>query len=255
MRLTRGLLEERDPPAVVFWPENALTFFLPEEPLYRAAIASVLGPNSAELVTGGPRRDGARTTIYYSSVFLLSPQGSISGTYDKQRLLPFGEYFPFAAIDVLRRHFARAREFAPGALSAPLTTAAGRAGVTICNEAMFPDIAATRVREGAVYLVDPANDTWLTPKFSAQQFDIVTLRSVEQRRYLVRASTAGPSAIVDPLGRVVRRTEFFTQTAFTDEIRPSTIVTPYCRMGDLFAWVCTVVAIVAWLMCARRTAI
>jgi apolipoprotein N-acyltransferase len=114
---------------------------------------------------------------------------------------------------------------------------------------MFPEIAAARVRAGAVYLVDPANDTWLTPKFSAQQFDIVTLRAVEQRRYLVRASTSGPSAIVDPFGRVVRRTAFFTQTAFAGEIRGSTVVTPYCRVGDLFAFACTVVAALAWLAC------
>src|SRR5207244_5667607 len=132
--------------------------------------------------------------------------------------------------------------------------AAGLAGVTICNEAMFPEIAAARVRAGATYLIDPANDNWFTPKFSEQQFDVVTLRSVEQRRYLVRASTSGPSAIVDPLGRVVRRSEFFTQTVLSGEIRPSTVVTPYCRFGDVFAWACTGVAAAAAVGCARRKA-
>ena len=51
---------------------------------------------------------------------------------------------------------------------------------------MFPEIAAERVRDGARFLVDPANDTWLTPKFSAQQFDIVRLRTVEERRWAAR---------------------------------------------------------------------
>jgi apolipoprotein N-acyltransferase len=85
----------------------------------------------------------------------------------------------------------------------------------ICNEAMFPEIAGERARDGAVFFLDPANDTWLTPKFSAQQFDIVRLRTVEQRRYLVRASTSGPSAIVDPVGRVDIRTQFLARTAIT----------------------------------------
>jgi apolipoprotein N-acyltransferase len=252
LRLTQGLLADRDPPAVVFWPENALTFFLADEPHYRAAIGRVLAPSGAQLVTGGPRVvRSPPAPAYHSSVFFLSPQGALLATYDKQKLLPFGEYFPYAGIDILRRHFARVREFAPGAPSLPFQTAAGVAGVTICNEAMFPEIAAERVRQGATYLVDPANDTWLTPKFSAQQFDIVTLRSVEQRRYLVRASTAGPSAIVDPLGRVVLRTDFFIQTALTGDVRPSTVVTPYCHMGDLFAWACVLSAVAAWFVCVR----
>ena len=129
---------------------------------------------------------------------------------DKERLLPFAEYFPFPQLDFVRRRFGEVKEFSPGTTARLLPTAIGPAGVTVCNEAMFPDVAAARARAGAAYLVDPANDTWLTPRFSAQQFDIVTLRSVEQRRWLVRASTSGPSAIVDPLGRVTARSQFLT---------------------------------------------
>jgi len=250
LRLTHGAITRHEP-EIVFWPESALTFFLEEEPLYRQTIASVLAPRQAQLVVGGVRKLGQYEPFsYYNSVFLLSPEGAILATYEKQRLVPFGEYFPFAGLDVLNRRFARVREFTPAPPSAPLPTVAGPAGVMICNEAMFPEIAAERVREGAVYLVDPAHDTWLTPKFSAQQFDIVRLRTVEQRRYLVRASTSGPSAIVDPFGRVIVRTEFFTSTAIGGHIRPRTTVTPYYRVGDLFAYGCVLVALWTWV--ARR---
>ncbi len=128
-----------------------------------------------------------------------------------------------------------------------------RHGITICNEAMFPEVAAARAREGAVFFVDPANDTWLTPEFSAQQFDIVRLRTVEQRRYLVRASTAGPSAIVDPFGRVVVRTAFETRAAIAGTIWPLSGVTPYGRMGDAFALGCGLVALAAWVARSRAT--
>jgi apolipoprotein N-acyltransferase len=248
MRLTASLLRESRP-AVVFWPENALSFFLADEHLYRTAIGRVLSPSGAQLVTGGPRIDGTDDRRYFNSVHLLSPDGGIVAWYDKQKLVPFAEYFPFAQLDVLRRRFGRIREFTPGAAEPLqlLPTAAGPAGVTICNEAMFPDVAAARVRAGAVYLVDPANDTWLSPKFSAQQFEIVTFRTIELRRYLVRASTSGPSAIVDPHGRVTLRTETFTRTAVAGSIWPVTTLTPYCRVGDLFAILCTVAALTAWL--------
>src|SRR5262245_6116385 len=77
---------------------------------------------------------------------------------------------------------------------------------------MLPEVAGRRVAEGAAYLVKPSNDTWLDDQmYSNLQFDIVATRAIEQRRYLVRASTSGPSAIVDPWGRVQARTEPLTR--------------------------------------------
>jgi apolipoprotein N-acyltransferase len=242
------------PVKMVFWPEAALTFFLETEPTYRQAIARVLRPTGAQLVVGGPRVTGATTHTYFNSIFLLGADGELLATYDKQRLVPFAERFPFGSIALLRRHFARVREFSAGETSAPLPTAVGPAGVTICNEAMFPEIAAARVHAGATFLVDPANDTWLTPRFSAQQFDIVRLRTVEQRRWLVRASTSGPSAIVDPLGNVPVRTQFLTRAAIAGTIYPSRAVTPYGRGGDVFAWTCVGVAVLAGRRSSARSA-
>jgi apolipoprotein N-acyltransferase len=249
LRLTYGALVQARP-ELVFWPENAFTFFIEEEPLYRHAIARVLVSSGAQLVAGGPRFERADVPRYYNSVFLVSPDGTVLASYDKQHLVPFAEYFPVPALDFLRRRFARVRELTAGGAARLLPTRAGPAGVTICNEAMFPETAAARVRAGAVFLVDPAHDTWLTPKFSAQQFDIVTLRAIEQRRYLIRASTSGPSALVDPLGRVVVRTDVFTRTAITGTVAPRTTVTPYCRVGDLFAYGC--VLAVAGALLRRR---
>jgi apolipoprotein N-acyltransferase len=250
LQLTHEVLQ-RSRPEVVFWPEAALTFFLEDEPLFRDAIARVTVPSGAELVLGGPRRDGTSAPIYWNSIFLLSPAGKILGIYDKHRLVPFAERFPLHTVELLRRHFARVREFTPGVANGPLMTTGGPAGVMICNEAMFPEIAGERVRDGAVFFVDPANDTWLTPKFSAQQFDIVRLRTVEQRRYLVRASTSGPSAIVDPSGRVVVRTQFLARTAIAGRFYPRTRVTAYGHVGDLFAGSCLVIGVVASLLRLR----
>jgi apolipoprotein N-acyltransferase len=251
LRLTRAAVAGHSPD-VVFWPENALTFFLEDEEPYRRAIAHVLGPSDAELIVGGPRVEGERDQAYFNSIFLLAPTGEIRAVYDKQRLVPFAERFPFPGMRFLHRRFARLREFTPGAPRPPLPTRAGLAGVTICSEAMFPEIAAERVREGARYFVDPAHDTWLTPKFSAQQFDIVRLRAVEQRRFIVRASTSGPSAVVDTLGRVATRTAFFTQAVIGGTIALRDEVTLYNRVGDLFAGLCAVVALSAWVARSRE---
>src|SRR5262249_61083767 len=103
----------------------------------------------------------------------------------------------------LRRRFGRVRQFTPGGPAELLDTDAGRAGVLICNEAFYGRLAAERVLAGATWLVNLANDTWVSdPQFSRMALDMVRFRAIEQRRWLVRASTWGPSALVDPAGRV-----------------------------------------------------
>ena len=241
--LTREALREPGT-ALVVWPENAMTFFLEDERLYRIAIARLLAPAGAQLLAGGPRAEGGRDARYYNSAFLLSPTGDIVARYDKQRLLPFAEYFPFASIDLLRREFARVREFVPGADTPLLPTAAGPTGVVICNEAMFPRLVSARVRAGARLLVNLTNDSWLgDAQYSAQATDMTRVRAIEQRRWLVRASTSGPSALVDPAGRVTAETAAFSRGTIGGEVVPETVVTPYARWGDVFGLVCVVAVV------------
>jgi apolipoprotein N-acyltransferase len=242
------------PGGLVVWPEGALTFFLEEEPAYRRAIARTLSPSGAELLLGGPRSDGgAPAPEYTNSVFLLEPSGRIAARYDKEVLVPFTEYFPLRRIDLLRRRFERVRVFTHGAPTPPLPTRAGPAGVLTCNEAMMPELARRRVRDGAVFLVSPSNDTWVPERrFADHLFDIVRLRAVEQRRWLVRASTSGPSAIVDPWGRVQARSTPFVRAVIHGRIAPERRLTIYARAGDLFAALCAASIPLALWGAARR---
>ncbi len=139
----------------------------------------------------------------------------------------------------MRRRFGRIRTFQPGAATSPHSTRAGLAGVLLCNEAMLPEAARERVRRGAEYLLNPSNDTWISdPKYSEQQLDISIVRAIEQRRWLVRASTSGPSALVGPFGHVTARTPGDERALIVGEIRPHRARSLYARIGDGFAWAC-----------------
>jgi apolipoprotein N-acyltransferase len=69
-------------------------------------------------------------------------------------------------------------------------------------------------------------------------FDIVTLRAVEQHRFLARASTSGPSAIIDPWGRVLVQSEIGSEDVVAGTVQTVDATTLYCRVGDLFADIC-----------------
>jgi apolipoprotein N-acyltransferase len=243
--LTLRAVEGR-PASIVVWPESALTFFIESEAAYRGYLGAVLTRAGAELLTGGPRvvtSDGAPPR-YLNAAFVLSRGGAVQATYEKHNLVPFAEYFPLPQLDFLRREFGLVREFTPGTRQAPLPTPAGPAGVMICNEAMLGEHAVDRVRHGSEWLVALANDSWVGQRQYADiALEMTRLRAVEVRRWLVRASTSGPSAIVDPAGRLVERRAFDTRGFVRGELVPRRDLTVYARAGDAFAWTAAVVAL------------
>jgi apolipoprotein N-acyltransferase len=238
LRLTLQALDEVRP-ALVFWPELALTFHLEEEPVYRNTIARVLAEGRAELVAGGPWGAPGEAPLYTNSVFVLDAQGEVRGRYDKQVLVPFAEYTPAGGLDFVRRNFGRVRYYSRGPQSAPLETLAGLAGIAVCNEVFQPELARRRVLDGAEFLVNPSNDTWISERsWSRLTFQMARARAIEQRRYLVRASTSGPSAIVDPWGRIQIQSEPDSRAVIAGKIRARSDLTLYARMGDTFALLC-----------------
>jgi apolipoprotein N-acyltransferase len=251
-RLTRELLATRRP-AIVFWPEAAVTAFIEQEGTHRLALAATLAGHDGELAIGTLRAGTPEGgPPYANSFYLVGADGALGARYDKQFLLPFMEYFPLR-LDLARRQFGRARELSPGGPTPPLPTRAGRAGILICNEAFLPHVAGTRVAEGATYLVNPSNDSWVpNAGFAWQQFDIAALRAVEQRRWLVRVSDSGPSGVVDPWGRVVAHTEPLARAVLESEVAPVEERSMYGRVGDLFGVTCVVVVSIALAIADRR---
>lgn len=249
--LTRQALREASP-QVVYWPEGALTFFLDAEPLYRRAIASVLTAGDAELLVGGPSAEGDHEAPFYNSVFALSASGELRARYDKQYLVPFSEFFPLSGFDFVQQWLEGSRRLTHGRGGGLLDTRAGLAGVLVCNEAMLPEVARERVREGAEYLFSPSNDSWLAGEgFAEQMLRVVSLRAIEQRRYLVRASTSGPSAVIDPWGRVKVRSAAFERQIVLGLLRPLSGRSLYSQIGDAFAGSCAA-AVLVFLLARRR---
>jgi apolipoprotein N-acyltransferase len=251
LRLTRDALRD-DPADLVVWPEAALPLFLEEEDLYRRGIDRMMSELGTGLVLGAMRRETGARERYWNSVFVLGEGGAIAARYDKIALLPFMEYFP-SGIDLLRRRFGRLREFTPGDDAAPLPTRAGPAGVLVCNEAYLPHVARRRVADGARFLLNPSNDGWvLDAGFAAHQFQIASLRAVETRTALVRASDSGPSGVVDAWGRVTGRTAVSEAAVARAVLAPGPADAPYLFWGDVPVGAAALLALTWGALRARR---
>jgi apolipoprotein N-acyltransferase len=215
---------------LVFWPEFAVDFYLSEETLERARLLDGVRAGGADVVLGAARYDLAPDeTRYFNSVYFIDGGGRLhTARYDKQRLVPFAEYAPLG--DWLRADSAM---YAPGEAPSLLDTSRVRVGAFVCAEALYPEVARGLARAGAELLANPSNDYWFGAKQAAlEQLESAAFRAIENRRYLVRATSTGVSAVVDPHGRVTARSLGEGPEIVSALLERSTAVTPYQRAGD-----------------------
>ena len=113
--------------------------------------------------------------------------------------------------------------------------------MSICYEAIFPDLARQFTVNGANLLANITNDGWYGRTSAPyQHFAMARLRAVENGRSFVRAANTGISALVDPRGRLLAKTELFERRALVGDVPLTDEATFYARHGDLFAWTCLI---------------
>ncbi|MFP5221252.1 MAG: apolipoprotein N-acyltransferase [Acidobacteriota bacterium] len=202
-------------PDIYLWPETALTFFVQEPGPETSQVKAFVQKTGVPLVSGAPgfERVGKATPVF-NRAYLFSPQGT-PRFYDKQHLVPFGEYAPFGQdIPILSELLQGVGAFTPGHNTSPLKAGRLAMGMLICYESIFPELAQERVSAGANVLVNISNDAWFGNSAAPRQhLELATLRAVEQNRFVLRATNTGITALIDPKGRVSSETALFQKAA------------------------------------------
>lgn len=198
--------------------------------------------------------EGVGTDRFRNAAVAWAPDGAIADRVEKVHRVPFGEYVParsvvsrFADLSLVPR------DAVPGSGAAVLDTPAGRLGVSISYEVFFPSRSRTAVRNGAGLLLVPTNAASFTePTVPSEEVAAARLRAVETGRWLIQAAPTGYSAIIDPAGRVVGRSELEQPAVLTADVARRHGLTPYARAGDLPLMVlATLLWIAAWTLHLR----
>ena len=268
---------------LLIWPESAFPFFLTREPDALAQIAALLPPETV-LITGAIRAPETATnapvTRAYNSIYVIGHDGSILSVYDKVHLVPFGEYLPFQELlerlgleqlTKVRGGFIpgnqRRNQTAPGAPNfLPL----------VCYEIIFPGDALPRTqRKGWLYrhvgrylawpsvagsverpgwLLNLTNDGWFGASAGPyQHFQQARIRAIEEGLPLVRAANSGISAVVDPLGRIIKSLPLGAEGVLDAPLPQPAARTFYARWGDGLVGIMVGVAFL-WVMGFGRRA-
>jgi apolipoprotein N-acyltransferase len=270
-RLTEKLGRTTD---LVIWPEAATPFVFEREPIYQLQLIAMANRAQTPILFGSPaiRFYPDQRPYLLNSAYLLSPDGQLLGRYDKQHLVPFGEYIPFKSsfLSFLDKLVEGIGDFeaGPGPTVLTLTpkpqaAAAGTPGATsrsvrfgaaICYEVIFPNLVRQFAANGAEFLVTVTNDAWFGHSSAASQhFAMVVFRSVENHLAFARSANTGISGFIDPFGRIVEATPIFTEQAVKGTMqvwRPDTF---YSRHGDVFAYGCAIICALLILFGSFRT--
>jgi apolipoprotein N-acyltransferase len=214
-------------------------------------VATIVGT----VLRRSPGPDGGRMQFFNTALF-ADARGQVLGRYDKQYLLAFGEYLPFGdAFPVLYEWSPNSGRFTPGESIEPLVWGEHRISALICYEDILPSFVRKIVRHADPdLLVNMTNDAWFGDSTEPWiHLALAKLRAVEHRRYLVRATNSGVSAIVDAAGRVVAHGGTYREETLVGEIRWMRQKTVYGIIGDIPWYIALVVAgVMAFVTRGRR---
>ena len=139
----------------------------------------------------------AQAAQVHNSGSLVSPDGDWMARYDKVHLVPFGNMFPSGDCSSFAAGLTeQVGDFTPGTSRAPLQAGEQKLGMFICYESIFPDEIRQFAANGAQVFVNISNDGWYGDSGAyAQHLKQARMRAVENRRWMLRDTNTGVTAV------------------------------------------------------------
>jgi apolipoprotein N-acyltransferase len=182
----------------------------------------------------------------YQSAILVDGAERIVGRYHKRHLMPFGEYIPGQEwLPELRLYFPMEEDLDVGP-DANVLDLPGKArlGVMLCYEDMVPAAAASLVDNGADVLVSLINGSSFKATLTLLQHRLLAqLRSVENRRCLLRCAATGETCAVSPLGTISERLPLHEKGVLTARVPLLSDRPPGRWLGQAFPMACAAAAL------------
>ncbi len=234
-RMFEETMNARGDADLIVWSEALTWMCYDEEALWIEEGQNFCRDNSVMLLMAVSVFDPTRERLYLNKSILIDAQGEIAWEFLKARPVP-------GAWHVV----------GDGVLPA-VDTELGRIGGAICYDMDFPSLLRQAGRSGTQLFLAPSSDDkavrWMHVRMAI-------MRAIEQGFTLVRPTAFGVSVVGDPFGRRLVEKDAFARGGFVMQatVPMMSVSTVYSRVGDMFAWMCTVIffAIVVTRMARTR---
>jgi len=239
-------------PDVIIWPE-APSHFMSSDPAFRAAIGQLATSAKAPVIAGSLGVDRsdipARGYYLYDSASIFNSSGEYAGRYDKIHLVPWGEYIPykqfFSFADKLTEGVG---DMDRGSQRTVFSLDGHRVGAFVCYESIFGDEIRQFSLNGAEVLVNISDDGWYGDSGAPwQHLNMVRMRAVENRRWILRSTNTGITTAIDSRGQIAFQAPRHVRGAFAFpfEYVPANTATRYTKYGDWVAFLAAFVTVAA----------
>ncbi|WP_299591481.1 apolipoprotein N-acyltransferase [uncultured Microbulbifer sp.] len=217
---------------LVIWPEAALPLLYHQAPNLMEALQNNAQETQTDLITGvlyDTEQDYRRVIHNSAAVF-----GQEQQLYHKRHLVPFGEYVPLedwirGTIEFFNLPTSFIRPGPEG--QQPLQAGGLNWAPLICYEIVYPQLVARSSGDAGV-LLTLSNDAWFGRSIGPlQHMQMAQMRALETRRYLVRGTNTGVTAIVAPDGTITEQLPQFEQATMIGQVESRSGYTPFMVIG------------------------
>ncbi|MDY6897680.1 MAG: apolipoprotein N-acyltransferase [Cyanobacteriota bacterium] len=228
----------------VVTPEGALPIF--EDEIIQSPLIAAVREKGVLAWVGGYKRQGKGR--YTNSLLTFTGEGQVYSRYDKEKLVPLGEYVPFENIlggIISRLSPVTARQI-PGKPNQIVKSPFGNVTVGICYGSAFAEQFRNQTEKGGQFIITASNNDPYSAAMQFQHHAQDIMRAIENDRWAVRATNTGYSAFVNPHGQTLWISGHDTYETRAQTIYRQQTQTLYVRWGDWLCWVLLGFAIGIW---------
>lgn len=236
---------------MIVWPETALPCDINTEKYeyIKDAIRDIAIENDITILISTFTTDEA-SGMYYNSLYEISSDGEFgSDVYNKQKLVPFGEFVPMrdivvaifpplADINMLKSDLKAGEE------AVVIDGEQGKIGCGICFDSAYETVVLDAVRGGAEMIALSTNYSWFKDSRALNMHNAHSqLRAIESGRYVVCSGNTGISSVIDPMGNVLDEVGVLERGYAIGDVTLRNEATVYSVIGNSFVWLCMAFAI------------
>jgi apolipoprotein N-acyltransferase len=235
----------------VIWPEFTVPIYPRQTPYLREQFLA-FSRDHIPLLAGFTDYGGPGKVFNSTMLF----KGDKIEKYDKVHLTPFGEYVLFRRwLFFVKKITDEIGDFTPGEKIHNLDLNGHWLSTPICYEVIYPELVRAMIVQGGEVIITISNDSWFgTSSAPYQHLAMATFRSIENRRWLLRSTSNGISAVIDPAGCIVHQSPLHQSQEFLARFQYLQGQTIFTCWGYLFPYACFLLVLLKlfWVLARKK---